>query len=57
MGDTLGDRVSNGSTNTQSNPFIPSKHPTSSTNKTPSFGYFFFIARLQIVLSLSFENA
>ena len=57
MGDILGDRVSNGSTNTQSNPFIPSKHPTSSTNKTPSFGYFFFIARLQIVLSLSFENA
>ena len=55
MADILGDKVSNASTNTQSNPFTPSKHPTSSINKTPSFGYFFFIARFQIVLSLWFE--
>ena len=57
MADILGDKVSNASTNTQSNPLTPSKYPTSSINKTPSFGYFFFIARLQIVLSLWFENA
>ena len=36
MVDILGNKISNASTTTQSSPFTCSKHPTSSTNKTPS---------------------